>query len=86
MFFTIPLFLFLLLFQKWQCVEDANGKLKLHKCKGLASLMAPDSNKEISNLLPKYYSKNNEDCSCDENEYKLSPIGRRKKLFSKKSK
>ncbi|XP_039207183.1 extracellular sulfatase Sulf-2 isoform X2 [Crotalus tigris] len=70
--------------QKWQCVEDANGKLKLHKCKGLASLMAPDSSKGISNLLPKYYSKNNEDCSCDENEYKLSPIGRRKKLFSKK--
>uniref|UniRef100_A0A8C6V7K7 Extracellular sulfatase n=1 Tax=Naja naja TaxID=35670 RepID=A0A8C6V7K7_NAJNA len=70
--------------QKWQCVEDANGKLKLHKCKGLPSLMAPDSSKGISNLLPKYYSKNNEDCSCDENEYKLSPIGRRKKLFSKK--
>ncbi|KAM3839919.1 extracellular sulfatase Sulf-2 isoform 2-T2 [Vipera latastei] len=70
--------------QKWQCVEDANGKLKLYKCKGLANLMAPDSSKGNSNLLPKYYSKNNEDCSCDENEYKLSPIGRRKKLFSKK--
>ncbi|XP_044296299.1 extracellular sulfatase Sulf-2 isoform X2 [Varanus komodoensis] len=70
--------------QKWQCVEDASGKLKLHKCKGMASLTAAGSSKAISNLLPKYYSQNSEDCNCEENEYKLSPVGRRKKLFSKK--
>lgn len=72
--------------QKWQCVEDASGKLKLHKCKGMANLAAMGSSKGISNLMPKYYSRNSEDCNCEENEYKLSPIGRRKKLFSKKSK
>lgn len=73
-------------FQKWQCVEDASGKLKLHKCKGMANLAAASNSKGTSNILPKYYSRNSEDCNCEENEYKLSHIGRRKKLFSKKSK
>ncbi|XP_027502211.1 extracellular sulfatase Sulf-2 isoform X2 [Corapipo altera] len=70
--------------QKWQCVEDASGKLKLHKCKGMANLAAAGNRKGTSNLLPKYYSRNREDCNCEENEYKLSHVGQRKKLFSKK--
>lgn len=75
-----------LLFQKWQCVEDASGKLKLHKCKGMANLAAASNGKGPSNILPKYYNRNSEDCNCEENEYKLSPLRQRKKLFSKKSK
>ncbi|NXE68330.1 SULF2 sulfatase, partial [Calcarius ornatus] len=70
--------------QKWQCVEDASGKLKLHKCKGMADLASTSKGKGTSNILPKYYSRNSEDCNCEENEYKLSHIRRRKKLFSKK--
>ncbi|CAM5095799.1 unnamed protein product [Natator depressus] len=70
--------------QKWQCIEDASGKLKLHKCKGMAHLAAASSSKGLSNLMPKYYSRKSEDCNCEENEYKLSPIGQRTKLFSKK--
>ncbi|XP_065270490.1 extracellular sulfatase Sulf-2 isoform X3 [Emys orbicularis] len=70
--------------QKWQCIEDASGKLKLHKCKGMAHLAAASSSKGVSNLMPKYYSRKSEDCNCEENEYKLSPIGQRTKLFSKK--
>ncbi|NWV41035.1 SULF2 sulfatase, partial [Grantiella picta] len=70
--------------QKWQCVEDASGKLKLHKCKGMANLAAAGSSKGTSNILPNYYNRNSEDCNCEENEYKLSHIGQRKKLFSKK--
>ncbi|NWX36039.1 SULF2 sulfatase, partial [Notiomystis cincta] len=70
--------------QKWQCVEDASGKLKLHKCKGMANLAAAGNSKGTSSILPKYYNRNSEDCNCEENEYKLSHVGQRKKLFSKK--
>ncbi|NWI42252.1 SULF2 sulfatase, partial [Picathartes gymnocephalus] len=70
--------------QKWQCVEDASGKLKLHKCKGMANLAAAGNSKGTSNILPKYYNRNSGDCNCEENEYKLSHIRQRKKLFSKK--
>uniref|UniRef100_A0A8C4VZ02 Extracellular sulfatase n=1 Tax=Gopherus evgoodei TaxID=1825980 RepID=A0A8C4VZ02_9SAUR len=72
--------------QKWQCIEDASGKLKLHKCKGMAHLAAASSSKGLSNLMPKYYSRKGEDCNCEENEYKLSPIGQRTKLFKKQYK
>ncbi|NXD03160.1 SULF2 sulfatase, partial [Certhia familiaris] len=70
--------------QKWQCVEDASGKLKLHKCKGMAALAAASNGKGASNIFPKYYNRNSEGCNCEENEYKLSHIRQRKKLFSKK--
>ncbi|XP_044515558.1 extracellular sulfatase Sulf-2 [Gracilinanus agilis] len=72
--------------QKWQCVEDASGKLKLHKCKGPLRLgtSGGSSIKGFSNLMPKYYKGSTEGCTCEDNEYKLSPVGRRKKLFSKK--
>ncbi|NXD97765.1 SULF2 sulfatase, partial [Chaetorhynchus papuensis] len=70
--------------QKWQCVEDASGRLKLHKCKGMGNLAAAGNGKGTSNILPKYYNRNSEDCNCEENEYKLSHIGQRKKLFSKR--
>uniref|UniRef100_A0A8C3V723 Extracellular sulfatase n=1 Tax=Catharus ustulatus TaxID=91951 RepID=A0A8C3V723_CATUS len=70
--------------QKWQCVEDASGKLKLHKCKGMADLAAASNSKGTSNILPKYYNRNSKDCNCEENEYKLSHIRQRKKFFSKK--
>ncbi|NWW60052.1 SULF2 sulfatase, partial [Ifrita kowaldi] len=70
--------------QKWQCVEDATGKLKLHKCKGMGNLAAAGNGRGASNILPKYYSRNSEDCNCEENEYKLSHIGQRKKLFSRR--
>ncbi|NXA03345.1 SULF2 sulfatase, partial [Sapayoa aenigma] len=70
--------------QKWQCVEDASGKLKLHKCKGMATLAAAGNSKGTSSILPKDYNRNREDCNCEGNEYELSHAGRRKKLFSKK--
>ena len=66
--------------QKWQCVEDATGTLKLHKCKGPAQ----PSSRALSNLVPKYYAQGGEACTCDSGgDDQLSLAGRRKKLFKK---
>lgn len=68
--------------QKWQCVEDASGKLKLHKCKGPVRL-GSSSDKPFSNLVPKYYGQGSKACTCERSDYKLGLAGRRKKLFKK---
>ncbi|XP_045151357.1 extracellular sulfatase Sulf-2 isoform X1 [Echinops telfairi] len=74
--------------QKWQCVEDATGKLKLHKCKG--PVRPGGDGRALSNLVPKYYGRGGdgggEACTCDRTHYKLSLAGHRKKLFKKKYK
>lgn len=68
--------------QKWQCVEDASGTLKLHKCKG-PTRFGGGGGRALSNLVPKYYGQSREACSCDSGgDYKLSLAGRRK-LFKK---
>ncbi|KAK2493414.1 hypothetical protein MC885_012349 [Smutsia gigantea] len=68
--------------QKWQCVEDATGKLQLRKCKAPVPLRGG----ALSNLVPRYYRQGGEACSCGAGDYKLSLAGRRKKFFRKKYK
>ncbi|XP_058418517.1 extracellular sulfatase Sulf-2 isoform X5 [Diceros bicornis minor] len=68
--------------QKWQCVEDAAGKLKLHKCKGPAR----PAGRALSNLVPRDQGPGGEACSCHRGDYKLGLAGRREKFFKKKYK
>uniref|UniRef100_A0A9J8ASR7 Sulfatase 2b n=1 Tax=Cyprinus carpio carpio TaxID=630221 RepID=A0A9J8ASR7_CYPCA len=42
--------------QKWQCVEDATGKLRLSKCKGMASLSAVQK-PSVSSIKSQIYLK-----------------------------
>ncbi|KAM3872276.1 extracellular sulfatase Sulf-2-like [Diretmus argenteus] len=82
--------------QKWQCVEDATGKLRLFKCKneggakgaknlqrGVASRQRPIS------IKSQLYQRNSEACDCDLRPPNLRPSILRpfnkKSFFSKKS-
>ncbi|OCT60136.1 extracellular sulfatase Sulf-2 [Xenopus laevis] len=71
--------------QKWQCVEDPSGKLRLHKCKGMAGLAAtPNVRRKSPNLMSNYFTSSSDECNCPSLGYKLTPLGRRKKLMAKK--
>ncbi|XP_032897349.1 extracellular sulfatase Sulf-2 isoform X1 [Amblyraja radiata] len=72
--------------QKWQCVEDATGKLRLHKCKRVLETAATHK-KSSGRLQSKYYPADGRDCNCEQNGYKMSPAARQKqkqKLLSKR--
>lgn len=60
-------------------MEDASGKLKLHRCKAPAR----PGGRALSNLVPKYYGQGGDACLCAGSDYKLSLAGRRKKFFNK---
>ncbi|XP_071966635.1 extracellular sulfatase Sulf-2 isoform X2 [Engystomops pustulosus] len=68
--------------QKWLCVEDSTGNVRLHKCKGMA-ILAADS-KISPNLRSRYFNMNSDNCNCDAIGYKISSLSRHKKLLSKK--
>uniref|UniRef100_A0A671VH32 Sulfatase 2a n=1 Tax=Sparus aurata TaxID=8175 RepID=A0A671VH32_SPAAU len=72
--------------QKWQCVEDPTGKLRLYKCKGMASLYAPRMQalmaRGASLLSP---TANSDSCDCGNVGFKPSVL-KRKRLLTKKGK
>ncbi|XP_069777392.1 extracellular sulfatase Sulf-1 isoform X5 [Narcine bancroftii] len=59
--------------QKWQCVEDSAGRLRLHKCKGITKVHA--GNKKSRSLRTQTYSSN--DCECSGNSYRMRQLERR---------
>ncbi|XP_069739857.1 extracellular sulfatase Sulf-2-like isoform X2 [Narcine bancroftii] len=70
--------------QKWQCIEDVTGKLRLHKCKRTVHAAA-SVRKGTGRFQSKYYNTDGRDCDCEQNRYKMSPAVRQKqKLFSKR--
>lgn len=74
------------LFQKWQCVEDPTGKLRLYKCKGMASLYAPRMQALMASGASQLSAvSNSNSCNCGNLGFKTSVL-KRKKLLTKKSK
>uniref|UniRef100_A0A673J5X7 Extracellular sulfatase Sulf-2-like n=1 Tax=Sinocyclocheilus rhinocerous TaxID=307959 RepID=A0A673J5X7_9TELE len=60
--------------QKWQCVEDATGKLRLSKCKGMASLSAVQK-PSVSSIKSQIYLQS---CNCEPKSYRLSTFSKNK--------
>ncbi|XP_061641060.1 extracellular sulfatase Sulf-2a isoform X3 [Phyllopteryx taeniolatus] len=73
--------------QKWQCVEDPSGKLRLYKCKGMASLYAPRMQALMASGGPQLSSLSNADnCNCGNLGFRTSVLKRKKLLTKKKLK
>lgn len=75
------------LFQKWQCVEDPTGKLRLYKCKGMAGLYAPRMQALMARGAARVQLSPTTDadiCNCDDVGFKTSFL-KRKRLLTKKS-
>uniref|UniRef100_A0A3B3UYZ4 Sulfatase 2a n=1 Tax=Poecilia latipinna TaxID=48699 RepID=A0A3B3UYZ4_9TELE len=71
--------------QKWQCVEDPTGKLRLYKCKGMAGLFAPRMQALMaSSPSTMSVTSNFDDCNCGDGGLRTSVL-KKKRLLNKKS-
>lgn len=77
--------------QKWQCVEDSSGKLRLYKCKHEGGVAKPPQRAAIGRQRPvsiksRLYSPGSDACNCDlrgSRGLNLRPFNK-KPFFSKK--
>ncbi|XP_058033222.1 extracellular sulfatase Sulf-1 isoform X1 [Ahaetulla prasina] len=61
--------------QKWQCIEDTSGKLRIHKCKGASDILA--MRKRTRSIHSQGYSSKENDCDCGETDYQTSRAQRK---------
>ncbi|XP_015674879.1 extracellular sulfatase Sulf-1 [Protobothrops mucrosquamatus] len=61
--------------QKWQCIEDTSGKLRIHKCKGAGDVLA--MRKRTRSLHSQGYSSKENDCDCRDADYQTSRAQRK---------
>ncbi|XP_069477262.1 extracellular sulfatase Sulf-1 isoform X2 [Ambystoma mexicanum] len=55
--------------QKWQCIEDTSGKLRIHKCKASATKLAVRKRARSINTRA-YGSSRDKECNCGDADYR----------------